>query len=135
MPAEMSPHLIWLILGFVTLSDLVVLVVGALGATGRIGKKPIVIDRKSGWAWEQKRGSDEPAGDAIRLRDVAAVQLCSGCWRGQAQYTAFEVNLVLSVPPGNRVNLVSHLSAEPARADAEQLAAFLKVPLLDHTAG
>lgn len=47
-----------------------------------------------------------------------------------ADYTCYEINLVL--PDGHeRAHLVCGGNAKSARADAQQLAEFLNVPLLD----
>jgi hypothetical protein len=126
----LTPQLLWLITGWCALGELCFIVMGWLALKGEFGQKPIVIDRKSGWVYEQKPGHDEPVGEPISLKDVAAVQLCSGRFWPKV----FEVNLVLSNPPGRRMNLLDWLKAERALSDAQQLAEFLKVPLLDHSA-
>ena len=66
-------------------------------------------------------------GPEIPLRDVAAVQVL--VVRGT---DALEMNLVLARPEGERLNVMCHAVETPLRADAQQLAEFLGVPVLDH---
>ena len=76
--------------------------------------------------------------EEIPLTLVVAVQIVSGWIRGDSEtpsYTAFEINLVLSQPPGERLAVTAHSKEIAIRSDAQRLAEFLNVPLLDHTAG
>jgi hypothetical protein len=69
------------------------------------------------------------------FEDIAAVQICSQRVQPNEgrDYTAYEVNLVLHTPPGERVHLFGHAKENDLKADARQLADFLNVPLLDHS--
>ena len=62
----------------------------------------------------------------LAIPSVVAVQVCSG-------YGLFEMNLVVPSVSGWRVPLVCHSREKTLRQDARLLAAFLRVPLLDHT--
>ena len=76
------------------------------------------------------------------LADVVALQICRHWVEGSADhhdgrprrtrgYMASELNVVLSEPEGERFNLMSHGAGPALRDDAQQLAEFLNVPLLD----
>ena len=67
---------------------------------------------------------------------MKALQVCSGPkldFSGDAGYVAFQLNLVLAKPSGRRIVLVTHADERALRQDAQRLAEFLGVPLLDHT--
>jgi hypothetical protein len=73
------------------------------------------------WAWD-----DRP------FADVGAVQVCSGklLWRRREYW---QINIVMREPPAERVTFHTRGTAEAARADAQTLADFLGVPLVDHS--
>ena len=109
-----------------------------LGVTGLMGKRDdgrIVFDRGQGLIVKKARKGDPFACNDLRLRNVAAVQLCSGIIRGsEGNRKTFELNLVLLKPAGERIRLLSRISEATIRADAQQLAKFLDVSLWDHLA-
>jgi hypothetical protein len=69
----------------------------------------------------------------LPLSHVVAVEMCAGIVRlKEGLFDALELNLALSYPPGGRFFLSSYSDPYKLRADAEELARFLKVPVLDH---
>jgi hypothetical protein len=66
---------------------------------------------------------------------VAAVQIALFREYNFPRYTIYEINLVFSQPPGERLTLMARFGEQQIRADARRLAEFLNVPLLDHSAG
>lgn len=98
---------------------------------------PIVFDRVRGSVQGRSLKTDDHIRGEIALRDIRALQICSGMISntdGEGKsYRAFQLNLVLGDPPGQRIPLVAHAKGEALRRDAEQLAQFIRVPLLDHT--
>jgi hypothetical protein len=70
--------------------------------------------------------------DARPLAAIGAVQVCRGKlkWRKREYW---ELNLVMHEPPAERVTFHTRGTAEAARADAQTLADFLGVPLVDHS--
>jgi len=106
-------------------------ILSLLGLSGRFGQRPVRFDLRQGLLWSAGGG-----GRSVRIDDVAAVQVCGQHVMGAgdaASFTAFELNLILSDPPGERLGLFSH-GAEPAlRSDARLLAEFLDKPIVDHT--
>jgi hypothetical protein len=91
------------------------------------------------------RTRDEVRGEKLRvggrlvkrlpLRSVAAVQIALFREYNFPRYTIYEINLVFSQPPGERLTLMAHSREKRIRADAQRLAEFLNVPLMDHSAG
>lgn len=80
------------------------------------------------WPWSQTR--------RWLLIDIGALQLASR-WIANPHdeakgYVNYEINLVLKTPGGERVHLVTDRHEKRLLWEATQLAAFLKVPLLDH---
>lgn len=141
---------------------LVFVIIGLRGVFGKtaFGMGAMVFDRRRGLAWKEGRTAssrwwvpgwlwrfapkvDRRLEEGLRLRDVAAVQICSGLtnvpepgkpnYRELTPYWTFEINLVLSSPAGQRVHVASHAAEAALRYDARQLAEFLRVPLLDHS--
>lgn len=70
------------------------------------------------------------------LSDILAVQLVNGGWHtgseGNAGYYTYQLNLVLDDASEPRRSLSNHANQNGTREDAERLADFLGVPLLDH---
>jgi hypothetical protein len=75
------------------------------------------------------RGRGEPE-TTVPRKDLVAVQICA---HEEDRYTAFELNLVLARPDVERINLMCHGKERALREDAERLAEFLNVPVLDYT--
>jgi hypothetical protein len=107
-----------------------------LSLLGRGGPKPIQFDLRMGTISSARREFG-PSGQ-IRLADVAAIQAVTGTvYSGEDSTTTLhEVNLVLR-PPGRRIRLLGRKfgGQRDVRAQAAQLADFLKVPFLDHLQG
>ncbi len=114
--------------------SIVIIFIGWLGISGKIGPKKIFFDRRESLIIKDA-GKQEPVFQGgIRFRDVAALQICSGIVSNDRnEFKTFELNLVLLSPTGQRVHLISHSKEDDLRNDAHQLAEFLKVPLIDHT--
>lgn len=62
---------------------------------------------------------------------IAAVQICSRAVSDEG-FIAYELNVVFRDQAGARLPIISHGDSAALRADAAQLARFLRVPLLDH---
>jgi|GEM_PF-6177307 len=104
------------------------------GWLGLSNKVKIFFDRRESIIIKDAREVEPVFQGGIRFRDVAALQICSGIvMNSNREFKTFELNLVLSSPPGQRAHLISHAKEQDLRDDARQLAQFLKVPLLDHT--
>jgi len=104
------------------------------------GTKPIQFDKQTGYFWKGRTSpSDvfnvEELSCAARLTDIHAIQLLREYVQGQkgGGYYSYEMNLILK--DSHRLNVVDHGKLEKARADAQQLADFLHVPLWDATQG
>jgi len=109
-------------------------IIGWLSLSGKIGPKKIFFDRRESVIIKDSPKVEPVFQGGIRFRDVAALQICSGIVKDTKRvFKTFELNLVLSSPPGRRVSLISHAKEQDLRDDACQLAQFLNVPLLDHT--
>jgi len=109
--------------------------IGVAGLRGKFAPKRVVLDRKAGRMWKQRDVDAAPPEEEVPLQDVAAVQVCSGAIGGpNCSFTTFELNLVLSSPAGERVQIISHGAERDLKNDASRLADFLRVPLLDHSA-
>ncbi|KKN73732.1 hypothetical protein LCGC14_0397780 [marine sediment metagenome] len=95
------------------------------------------LDRTGGRYWQGiwpglSRLTGWPAG---QIDDIAAVQICRG-YRAVTRTRGFgwwQVNLVLSHRPGERIAVMTHSAKDNIFEDAERLAHFLDKPLLDHT--
>ncbi len=100
----------------------------------KLKEHPIVFDRVQGIVWSRGPGLGERISGEIPLRNIQALQMCSDLvWAPDQDHEAFQLNLVLAKPPGRRIELVTHGNERALRQDAQQLAQFLRVPLLDHT--
>ena len=98
---------------------------------------PVFIDRKLGEVRGRKLRVAGRLVKQLPLRFVAAVQIASGLVSASdgPNYTAYQANLVLNQPPGERITLMAHSREQQVRADARRLAEFIGVPLLDHSIG
>jgi hypothetical protein len=97
-------------------------------------RTPLVFDRSQGLFW-RGRAPESPGNDThgdrwARLHAVVGIQLLAEQVSGsEDNYHSYELNLVLE--GGERVHVVDHGHAEHIRADADQLAYFLDVPVYD----
>jgi hypothetical protein len=91
----------------------------------------VVFDRVAGTVRGRRLILDGERTGEIALRDVAAVQICSA-WiaAGRGSHRSFEINLVLF--DGRRCWLFAHAAENALRREAEQLAMFLGVTVIDH---
>lgn len=112
--------------------SLAILGVGALAAglltsLGILRPKPVYFDMSSRNVFiGTPRASPGSSSAKIPLDDIAAVQLLEGMRRGRVFW---ELNLVLSHPPGARRTLLAH--CEPSVADdANRIAVLLSKPLI-----
>lgn len=108
--------------------------VGGLGLTVGFGTRSVVADRRV-QTLVVRKGLDRAAfySRSWAFDDIAALQICCRLVEGDSDYTAYELNLVLANPPGERHNLFSHGSAKAMREDGIAFAEFLGKPLLDQT--
>lgn len=114
-------------------------VMGVVGLLATCGRRIVIADRLRGrmvirhglpGIWGQER--------IVWLQDIGALQMCSyyvTVDSDSSSYRTYELNVVLTDPPGERVNVTSHASYRSLHEDAESLAAFFSVPLLDHISG
>lgn len=95
---------------------------------------PVFIDRKGGEIRGKKLRLAGGLVAELPLRLVAAVQMVSGRIypSEDPSYIAYQINLVLSKPPGERLAIMAHAKEQEICSDARRLADFLSVPLLDH---
>jgi len=84
----------------------------------------MTFDRYRGVLRMKRRRRD--IGPEVPLRDIAAVQLL-----GVKGGYGLEMNLVFAQPRGERLCVMCHTDEAALRTDAERLAEFLSVPLLD----
>jgi hypothetical protein len=101
------------------------LALGGAVAWMLLGRSRHEFDRDEG-QWRRRRLTGT---SARPLSDILAVQLLD-CGSG-GKFPVIELNLVVEGQPGPRVNLTCHGRRTVARRHAEQLAAFLGVPLLE----
>ncbi len=90
-----------------------------------------IFDRSRGLYWDTREGGDrqQPGPKAQPLADIRAIQITrEHVAGGDANFDSDELNLVL-VESRRRINVVDHGDTLGQRHDAEQLAAWLAVPL------
>ncbi|MBC8288950.1 MAG: hypothetical protein H8E37_01415 [Planctomycetes bacterium] len=123
---------------------------GALGCVMMLGaatflwfaaRRPVVLDRPSGFFWKGTR--DPSQADPATIRNCALLSESVGLQilseyvvkrdnEGAAhRFHSFELNLVLS--DASRVNIVDHGNLKALRNDAAMVAEFLSVPVWDAT--
>jgi hypothetical protein len=91
--------------------------------------RPIVFDRELGRFWKAWRTPRPGVDVGVELASIHAVQVISEYCSGKASFYSYELNLVLT--DGARLNVVDHGDLASIRADGEELASFLGVPLWD----
>ena len=100
------------------------------------GSMPIVFDRSRGFHWKGRKDPDEvwnrsELNHFVEIDDVAYLQLLGEYISGSGKsrgYHSYELNLVLK--DGTRRNVTDHGKLKRIAADAQELAAFLEIPLL-----
>ena len=95
---------------------------------------PLVFDKNQGRMW--RNGKPDPViGDYAPLTAVEALQVCSAKVSDSESvpFQVYELNVVMKRPAGTRVPALCHGDRDALFADANKLAEFLGVPLLDHT--
>jgi hypothetical protein len=95
---------------------------------------PIVFDRRMGSFWRGRTAPDQTFNRLTlkyytELREIHALQLISEVITGKNSYTSYELNLVLK--DGRRIHVVDHGDRKQIESDAQQLGAFLAVPVWD----
>ena len=122
--------LLWSVFGFVFMFIGLILLVVGLRAMRPFRMR---LDLGSGII-TSNRPSPKSLGvsKSVPVKAVAAVQLCSRYWE-RGGTTTFEMNLAFRVPAGRRWPLTGSEDGEAIRSDAQRLADFLNVPLLDDT--
>ena len=106
-----------------------------------LANPPVFFDTERGEIRGRKLRVGSRRIEPLPLTAVASVQITSGHVTEDklgdsspdSDYTAYEINLVLRDPPGERLTLTAHNDEPHIRADAQRLAEFLDVPLLDHS--
>jgi hypothetical protein len=92
------------------------------------------FDRHIGWFWQgsnkdNKVSRIEQCKNACRLNEVKAVQVIKErVTHNKGSYYSYEINLVRS--DNSRINVVDHGSKKTIDKDAQQLADFLRVPII-----
>ncbi|MCI0499407.1 MAG: hypothetical protein L0Y36_06980 [Planctomycetales bacterium] len=114
------------------IGGVVLVFIAVAGLKGKLGTRKIIFDRRQKIVIKEARKVEPLFEGGLRLKDVAALQVCTGKIGGsKGSYTTFELNLVLNKPAGERISLVNHSKGISLLEDARQLAEFLKLPLLD----
>jgi len=93
-----------------------------------IAKNILVMKLGSVGSWQKET--------IYNLDEIAAVQICIKYEAGSktaGRYIAYQLNVILIRPAGERVNITSHGNEASIRKDARKFADFIKKPLLDHT--
>ncbi|HUF08756.1 MAG TPA: hypothetical protein VMO47_05505 [Rhodothermales bacterium] len=111
-------------------------VFGTIGfALFAFGSRPIVFDKNRGYYWKGRKDPDavwskEELKHFAELKDVHGLQIVSEWVKSdKSSYASYELNLVLK--DGSRMNVVDHGNETKLREDAEVLAGFLGVPLIE----
>jgi len=99
----------------------------------RILSAPSVFDKRNGYFRDGRKSPDAvfdmaEVHNLTRLEDLYAIQLISEGLSSGHGYS-HEMNLVLC--DGNRISVADHTREDGMRADAEELSAFLAVPVWD----
>ena len=105
------------------------------GFTGWFGAARAVLDRRIGLYWKNRmpKAIRKWCPATLPLETILAVQVCSKRVSDSDRYfVTYEINLVLSDPPGERICLMSHGNKKAILRDAQITADFLRQPLLDH---
>lgn len=131
MAEYLSPQLLQIIRPVV-----IIAIAGGLFMLNRKLASPIVFDKNSGWFWKGYTSPDlvmNPGElkDAAQIKDIRKIQILSKRSRGsnnRNSYECYELNLVLA--DTSRVNVVTHGGSFSMMNDADELAAFLNVPVI-----
>jgi len=111
------------------------LVIGILFCWRDNGRVTFDLRRERYWTNHRLNGPKLFGRFEGQIDNVAAMQLCRSTKvvTRSRFFSWYQLNLVLSDPPGDRFCLMSHAAAEAVRADGAELAEFLHKPLLDHS--
>lgn len=99
------------------------------------GTRPIVFDKNRGYYWKGRKDPDalwshDELKHFAEWNDIRGVQIIDEYVRGsKSSFHSYELNLVLK--DGSRLNVVDHGKQDKLREDAEVLAEFLEVPLME----
>ena len=87
------------------------------------------FDRLTGQYTDNKIDTTKMA-NKILLSDIKGLQIIDEkCYTQNSRYVSYEINLVLS--DGKRINVMDHANKESILDDAEILAEFLNIPILN----
>ena len=118
---------------FLTLFGLIFAGVG--GLMFRSGTRPVVFDKRRDYFWKGRKDPGEywntdEIPDFAHLNDLLGLQLIGEHVKSdKSSYISYELNLVFK--DGSRINVADHGKLERLADDAEELAEFLGVPILD----
>lgn len=111
-------------------------ILGVVGMLGYTSLSKAVMDRRVGLYWKGRppRAIRSWVQPPVALEKIAAVQVCSlVVWGSEGdRFTAYEMNLLLTDPLGERIHLMSHGERSGIESDAKQVAEFLNRPILNH---
>ncbi len=127
----MNPEASWAL----AVAGLLAMSLGAILCWSRIGRVTFDLRRREYWTNHRFDGPRLFGRFRGRIDTIAALQLCRGAHlAGRGRFFWWcQLNLVLNEPRGKRMALMGHGAVEQVRDDAEALADFLGVSLLDHT--
>ena len=118
-----------------------VLMLGAAVFLWFVARRPIVLDRTSGFFWKGKRNPSQndppsirvcaPLGEAIGLQILSEYVVSRDSDGDSHRFHSYELNLVLI--DGSRANIVDHGNLKALRNDAAMVSEFLGVPVWDAT--
>lgn len=118
-----------------------VLMLGAAAFLWFVARRPIVLDRTSGFFWKGKRNPSQndpssirvcaPLGEAIGLQILSEYVVSRDSDGDSHRFHSYELNLVLI--DGSRANIVDHGNLKALRNDAAMVSEFLGVPVWDAT--
>ncbi|GAA0398825.1 hypothetical protein GCM10009133_04580 [Cocleimonas flava] len=94
--------------------------------------KPWIFDKTKGWLWQGSKQLHKdqdflPLKEAVRLSNVAAIQILPKIISDELKYTSWEFNLVCK--NGKRINIMDHANKKSILKDAYFLSEFLSIPI------
>ncbi len=99
------------------------------------GTRPIVFDKRRGYFWKGRKDPDEVwSKDELKhfceLKNIQGLQIITELVKGdKGSFNSYELNLVLK--DGSRMNVIDHGNEAALRQDADGLAEFLGVEILE----
>lgn len=100
--------------------------------------RPAVFDRHRGYFWKGRKDPDavwnkDELKHFCEIRNIQGLQIISELVKGdKGSFNSYELNLVLK--DGSRMNVIDHGNERMLRSDAQTLAEFLGVEVLNPTA-